>query len=137
VLIQTEFPDHPLLKSLLAAGYEGFARTALEERSQAAWPPFSRLAALRDSARGADAALGFLGEARRLARRPPAGVRLLGPVPAAMAKRAGRYHAQLLVESRERARLHAFLDEWLPEVETLKSARAVRWSLDVDPIELF
>jgi primosomal protein N' (replication factor Y) len=64
-------------------------------------------------------------------------VRLLGPVPAAMAKRAGRYHAQLLVESRERTRLHAFLDEWLPEVEQLKSARAVRWSLDVDPIELF
>jgi primosomal protein N' (replication factor Y) len=137
VLIQTEFPDHPLLQSLLAAGYEGFARAALEERSQAAWPPFSRLAALRDSARSADAALAFLSEARRLARRPPAGVRLLGPVPAAMAKRAGRYHAQLLLESPERARLHAFLDGWLPEVEQLKSARAVRWSLDVDPIELF
>jgi primosomal protein N' (replication factor Y) (superfamily II helicase) len=137
VLIQTEFPDHPLLVSLLAAGYEGFARAALEERSQAAWPPFSRLAALRDSARTADAALSFLSEARRLARRPPQGVRLLGPVPAAMAKRAGRYHAQLLVESRERQRLHAFLADWLPQVEQQKSARAVRWSLDVDPIELF
>jgi primosomal protein N' (replication factor Y) len=64
-------------------------------------------------------------------------VRLLGPVPAAMARRAGRYHAQLLLESRERSRLHEFLDAWLPRVEQLKSARAVRWSLDVDPIELF
>jgi primosomal protein N' (replication factor Y) (superfamily II helicase) len=137
VLIQTEFPDHPLLMSLLTAGYEGFARAALEERSQSSWPPFSRLAALRDSARTADAALSFLSEARRLARHPPQGVRLLGPVPAAMAKRAGRYHAQLLVESRERASLHAFLADWLPQVEQQKSARAVRWSLDVDPIELF
>jgi primosomal protein N' (replication factor Y) (superfamily II helicase) len=137
VLIQTEFPDHPLLTQLLAEGYEGFARAALDERAQAAWPPFSRLAALRDSARTPDAALAFLGEARRLARQPPAGVRLLGPVPAAMAKRAGRYHAQLLIESRERRPLHAFLDEWLPEVEQLRSARAVRWSLDVDPLELF
>ena len=137
VLIQTEFPDHPLLVSLLAAGYDGFAHAALEERSQAAWPPFSRLAALRDSAPTAAAALGFLSEARRLARRPPPGVRLLGPVPAAMAKRAGRYHAQLLVECRERQRLHAFLDEWLPQVEQHRSARGVRWSLDVDPIELF
>jgi len=67
----------------------------------------------------------------------PAGVRLLGPVPAAMAKRAGRYHAQLLVESRERAQLHGFLAAWLPQVEQLRSARAVRWSLDVDPLELF
>jgi primosomal protein N' (replication factor Y) (superfamily II helicase) len=136
VLIQTEFPDHPLLISLLAAGYEGFAHAALEERAQAAWPPFSRLAALRDSARTADAALRFLREARQL-RRPPPGVRLLGPAPAAMAKRAGRYHAQLLVESRERAALHGFLDEWLPAVGALRSARSVRWSLDVDPAELF
>jgi len=137
VLIQTEFPDHPLLRSLLADGYDGFASASLAERSQAAWPPFSRLAALRDSARTAAAALAFLEDARRLAGRPPSGLRLLGPVPAAMAKRAGRYHAQLLVESRERARLHGFLDEWLPAVEQLRSARAVRWSLDVDPLELF
>ena len=54
-----------------------------------------------------------------------------------MAKRAGRYHAQLLVESGERQRLHAFLAQWLPQVEQQKSARAVRWSLDVDPLELF
>jgi primosomal protein N' (replication factor Y) (superfamily II helicase) len=137
VLIQTEFPEHPLLTQLLEAGYDGFARAALAERSQAQWPPYSRLAALRDSARSADAALAFLTEARRLAGRAPPAVRLLGPVPAAVAKRAGRYHAQLLVESAERARLHGFLDAWLPQVETLKSARAVRWSLDVDPIELF
>ena len=137
VLIQTEFPDHPLLTSLLAQGYDGFAHTALEERRQAAWPPFSRLAAVRDSAVTAEAALAFLNEARKLAPRPPRGVRLLGPVPAAMAKRAGRYHAQLLVESAARAPLHEFLEDWLPQVEALKSARRVRWSLDVDPIELF
>ena len=137
VLIQTEFPEHPLLQSLLAEGYDGFARAALEERAQAAWPPFSRLAAVRDSATTAQAALGFLTDARSIARRTPRGVRLLGPVPAAMAKRAGRFHAQLLIESAERARLHEFLDAWLPEVEALRSARRVRWSLDVDPIELF
>jgi len=137
VLIQTEFPEHPLLQSLLAEGYDGFARAALEERAQAAWPPFSRLAAVRDSATTAQAALGFLTDARSIARRTPRGVRLLGPVPAAMAKRAGRFHAQLLIESAERAPLHEFLDAWLPEVEALRSARRVRWSLDVDPIELF
>lgn len=137
VLIQTEFPEHPLLQNLLAAGYDGFAHVALEERSLSGWPPFSRLAALRDSAPTREAALGFLSAARALVPRAPRGVRLLGPVPAAMAKRAGRYHAQLLIESADRTRLHAFLDAWLPEVEGLKGARAVRWSLDVDPLELF
>jgi primosomal protein N' (replication factor Y) len=137
VLIQTEFPDHPLLQNLLATGYDGFAHVALEERSLTGWPPFSRLAALRDSAPTREAALGFLSAARALVPRAPRGVRLLGPVPAAMAKRAGRYHAQLLIESADRTRLHAFLDAWLPEVAGLRSARAVRWSLDVDPLELF
>ena len=136
VLIQTEFPDHPLLRNLLAEGYDGFARTALAERAQAAWPPFSRLAAVRDSAPSADAALAFLEEARRMAVKPP-GVKLLGPVPAAMAKRAGRYHAQLLIESAERGPLHQFLDAWVPRLEQLPSARRVRWALDVDPLELF
>jgi primosomal protein N' (replication factor Y) len=142
VLIQTEFPGHPLLLSLLNEGYDGFARAALEERSQAAWPPYSRLAAVRDSAQTADAALTFLTEARKLAEsatfaKAARNVKLLGPVPAAMAKRAGRHHAQLLVESTDRAALHRFLDAWLPEVEQLHSSRRVRWALDVDPIELF
>jgi len=136
VLIQTEFPEHPLLRNLLAEGYEGFARAALAERAQAAWPPFSRLAAVRDSAASAEAALAFLEDARRIAGRL-ASVKLLGPVPAAMAKRAGRYHAQLLLESRERGALHQFLDAWIPAVERLPSARRVHWALDVDPIELF
>jgi primosomal protein N' (replication factor Y) len=136
VLIQTEFPEHPLLINLLKEGYDGFARVALEERAQAAWPPFSRLAAVRDSAPTAEAALAFLTEARALMK-PPRAVQMRGPVPAAMAKRAGRYHAQLLLETSDRAALHRFLKAWLPELEQLKSARRVRWALDVDPIELF
>jgi primosomal protein N' (replication factor Y) (superfamily II helicase) len=137
VLIQTEFPEHPLLTSLLEEGYDGFARAALDERRQASWPPFSRLAALRASSKTADGALGFLAAARARAAAPPRAVRLLGPVPAAMAKRAGRFHAQLLIESGERPALHRFLAGWLPAVEELRAARGVRWALDVDPLELF
>jgi primosomal protein N' (replication factor Y) len=136
VLIQTEYPEHPLLNHLLTEGYDGFAAAALDERSQAAWPPFSRLAALRDSAPTSDAALAFLKDARALMT-PPRNIQIRGPVPAAMAKRAGRYHAQLLLESADRGSLHRFLSAWLPQVGELKSARRVRWALDVDPIELF
>nr|PZN76023.1 MAG: primosomal protein N' [Pseudomonadota bacterium] len=136
VLIQTEFPEHPLLRSLLTEGYEGFARTALAERAQASWPPYCRLAAVRTSARNAQDAITFLEEARAVAQ-VPKNVRILGPAPAAMARRAGRYHAQLLVESPDRTALHRFLDAWLPQIEQLRSSRRVRWALDVDPIELF
>jgi primosomal protein N' (replication factor Y) (superfamily II helicase) len=141
VLIQTEYPEHPLLRSLLADGYDGFAATALDERRAAAWPPFAHVAALRASSAELPRTVEFLRAARRLASdrslATSRGMKLLGPAPAAMAKRAGRYHAQLLVESRERAALHRLLDEWLPRIEELKPPRDLRWSLDVDPLELF
>ncbi len=135
VLIQTEYPEHPLLQSLLKGGYEEFAAVALAERCAASWPPYGRLALLRASAPTQQAALDFLSQARALA---PAerGVRVLGPVTAAMARRAGRYHAQLLLESRERGPLHRLLDLWLPAVAELPQARRVRYALDVDPIDV-
>jgi len=135
VLIQTEYPDHPLLQSLLAGGYEGFAATALAERAAARWPPFGRLALLRASAPSAPVVLEFLHAARAVA--PPiAGVRVLGPVAAAMARRAGRCYAQLLLESNERTALHRLLDQWLPLLAALPSARRVRFALDVDPLDI-
>jgi primosomal protein N' (replication factor Y) len=136
VLIQTEYPEHPLLQSLLAGGYEGFADTALAERAAARWPPFGRLAVLRASSTTADGALQFLTRARAAAPAAAADVRLLGPVPAAIARRAGRYYAQLLLESAQRTALHRFIDAWLPAVETLARAARVRHALDIDPIDI-
>ena len=136
VLIQTEYPEHPLLRSLLDEGYDGFARTALAERAAAGWPPFAHVVALRASASTLATASEFLQQARKLIR-APRGVKLLGPAPAAMTKRAARYHAQLLLEARERAPLHRALAAWLPDVESLKAPRDLRWSLDVDPLDLF
>ncbi|HEY6452584.1 MAG TPA: primosomal protein N' [Steroidobacteraceae bacterium] len=135
VLIQTEYPEHPLLQSLLTGGYEGFAAAALRERAAAHWPPFGRLALLRASAPHAAAALEFLAAARAIAP-VTAEVRLLGPVAAVMARRAGRYYAQLLLESRERGALHRLLDQWLPAVAALPQARRVRHVLDIDPIDI-
>lgn len=142
VLIQTEYPEHPLLCGLLTGGYDAFASAALEERRHAAWPPFARLAALRASATRAEAGLAFLDAARRVAEslgaaRGSSAVRVLGPAPAAMARRADRHHAQLLLESVDRGALHRLLAEWLPRIEALPEARGVRFALDVDPLELF
>jgi primosomal protein N' (replication factor Y) len=134
VLIQTEYPEHPLLQSLLAGGYEGFAASGLAERAAAHWPPFGRLALLRASATSGAAAFDFL-EAARAAAGRPAPVRLLGPVAAALARRAGRHHAQLLIESPERAPLQRFLRGWIETLERLPQARRVRWAIDVDPLE--
>ncbi len=138
VLIQTHHTDHPLLRLLIDEGYGAFAAAALEERRQAELPPYAFLALLRAEAPAAAVPLAFLEEARQLAGGlQPEGVLLLGPVPAPMEKRAGRFRAQLLLQAAGRAALHRLLDRWLPLLEESKAGRRVRWSLDVDPGEMF
>ncbi|TDJ18504.1 MAG: primosomal protein N' [Gammaproteobacteria bacterium] len=137
VLIQTHHPDHPLLKVLVREGYRHFGAAALAERQQAALPPFTSLALLRAEAPQRDRAMGFLAEARACALHLGDNhVQALGPVPAPMERRAGRFRAQLLLQSDDRGPLHGLLLPWLEKLETLKSGRRVRWSLDVDPQEM-
>jgi len=137
VLVQTLHGDDPHLRLLAGEGYDALAVQLLEERRAAALPPFRFLALLRlESPREESAA--------ELARRAADGLRAwlaeralavdcLGPVPAPMERRQGRYHLQLMLAADRRSRLHeatAWLAAWL---EAMPEARRVRWSLDIDP----
>jgi primosomal protein N' (replication factor Y) len=137
VLIQTHHPDHPLLRTLLTEGYHRYAAAALAERREAELPPYVNLALLRAEAAAAEAPNRFLNDAATLGRELRiSGVSLLGPAPSPMERRAGRYRAQLLAQAAQRADLHRLLDAWLPSLAQLPSARKVRWSIDVDPMEM-
>ncbi len=142
VIIQTHLADHPLLVQLTDQGYFAFAEQALSERRAASLPPFSHLALLRAEAHRPGQAEAFLQDAATEAERLRdeaglGGVELLGPVPAPMERRAGRHRAQLLVQGNARPTLHRLLNLWAPSLEHLPGGRAVRWSLDVDPIDLY
>jgi primosomal protein N' (replication factor Y) len=137
VLIQTQFPEHPLLVRLIAEGYEGFAASALEERREAAWPPYSRLALLRAESKdtvGLGAFLRTAADGGRACNEP--GVTILGPATALLARRADHFRAHLLIEAAARSPLQHFLTRWLPLVDTLPGPAGLRWSIDVDPLEL-
>jgi primosomal protein N' (replication factor Y) (superfamily II helicase) len=137
VLIQTEYPEHPLLKLLLTGGYEAFAAGALAERQQTSWPPFARIALLRAEATTPSAPLKFLQAALAAAESYSVrGVKLLGPAPAPMERRSGRYRAQLLLHAPTHTPLQKFMSHWLPALDVLPEARRVRWSIDVDAQEL-
>ena len=142
VIIQSHLADHPLLVQLTEQGYFAFAEQALSERRGAGLPPFCHLALLRAEAHKPGQAEAFLdeacGEAELLLNELAlGGIELLGPVPAPMERRAGRYRTQLLVQANARAPLHRLLHTWLATLEQMPSGRAVRWSLDIDPIDLF
>ena len=138
VIIQTAFPAHPFWKRLIEGGYTRVAHEALEERRAANWPPFSRLALLRSAATHRNDARAFLDIAAGIIAGLSHGrLRVLGPVDAPMARRAGRYRAQLLLQSADRRALHEVLRTLRPMLEADPAARKVRWSIDVDPVELF
>ena len=139
VLIQTWHPGNPVFAAIAHHDYREFARYALAERAAADYPPFTHLALLRAEAPASGAALTFLrgAAAQALAAGVPEGVRLLDAVPSPMERRAGRYRAPLLVQGGERRVLHGFLQAWLAVVRDDPRARRVRWSLDVDPVDLF
>ncbi len=138
VIIQTAFPDNPFWQRLIDGGYAQIAQDALAEREQTRWPPYTWLALLRSAAPRMQDARAFLEVAKRIVEdRQPDYLRVLGPVDAPMARRAGRYRAQLLLQSSDRRSLHTLLTDLRPILENDAAARKVRWSIDVDPIELF
>ena len=136
VLIQTEYPDHPLYRALIDHDYAAFAHEQLAERASAGFPPFAFQAMLRAEAPEIAQALEFLGTAVTAAETPGApDIMLYDPVPMRLARLKNRERAQLLVESRSRPALQHFLAGWMTQLYALKTPRELRWHLDVDPQE--
>lgn len=138
VYLQTLYPDHPLLNTLLQHGYGRFAIEALRERKNTAWPPYTHLALLRAECTERGPLFDFLDQARGCAERHAnSHVHMLGPASSPMERRSGRYRAQLLLQSTHRRELQVFLKKWRADLSNLPSRRKTRWSLDIDPVELF
>ncbi len=138
VLIQTAFPDNAFWTTLIDGGYRQIADETLAERRSTHWPPYSRLVLIRAAAHRKSDARRFLGSVHaRLSSEVSNTLRILGPVDAPMARRAGRHRAQLLLQSTDRPALHRLLHALRRELENDSASRRVRWSIDVDPIELF
>lgn len=135
VLIETAVPEHPLFAALVAHDFDTFAAELLDERQRLGLPPWGSQAILRADAPEAEEALAFLSRAAGQATDIAAGVSVYDPVPAVMARRAGRSRAQLLVQASQRAALHGFLATWRPRLEALRRG-SVHWVIDVDPLEL-
>lgn len=132
VLIQTDFPQHPIYAAVEKQEYEPFAHELLEERRQMDFPPYCHQALLRAEAHQRIWVDEFLREAAHLCQQGATGIEVFDPVPAGIARVAGRERGQLLLQSRSRARLQAWLTQWRKALQAHGGSR-VRWHLDVDP----
>ena len=137
VFIQTHHPQHPLLQTLLHQGYEGFAEAALAERQQALFPPYAHMAILRAEAAQRQHAMTFLQQALEQYQQQNSAIEYFGPLPAPMERRAGRYRAQLILQSENRKALYSLLKACTSTMGKLPGASRVRWSLDIDPQDVY
>ncbi len=134
VVIQSEFASHPLLQTLIEDGYFSFAQELLRDRREYELPPYAFSALLRAEHNNASLAREFLEDvARDCQPHPPAS--LLGPVPALMEKKAGRFRQILVLSSSQRSGLHTILRRMIESAEAHPLGKKVRWAVDVDPIE--
>ncbi|WP_213992508.1 primosomal protein N' [Sodalis sp. dw_96] len=139
VFLQTHHPDHPLLQVLLHEGYMAFAQQALTERQAVSLPPFTSHILFRAEDLDNRQAAQFLERLRQLLDASPLrddALWLMGPIPALLPKRGGRFRWQLLLQHPSRAQLQRLVAASLPLVNALTPARKVKWSLDVDPIDI-
>lgn len=137
VLLQTHYPEHPLLQKLMSYSYIDFARTMLEERRQANLPPYTSHIMFRAEDHNNKNARLFLDQVRHLLNNThkDENLLLIGPIPALVPKRSGRFRWQLLLSHPLRIKLQLIVKNIVPLVGTTYQARKVKWSIDVDPID--
>lgn len=136
VMVQTEFPQHPVYQALARHDFAAFADNLLAERRRSGFPPFVYQAVLRAEAHREDDMWSFLRSAERLASSTDANnITIYDCVPAPMFRIAGRYRGQLLIQASSRVALRHFLARWHPLLNDEKTS-PVRWVIDVDPVEL-
>jgi len=140
VLIQTHFPHDRFFKWVKQHDFNGFAQELMKQRRACSYPPFGHFALLRAESTHQAKALQFLRRARADMGTSD-DVQIMDPIPAPMERRAGKYRAQLLLSASQRSALNAKLVSWLDQLAhdalARKIAGSVRWSLDVDPHDLY
>ena len=142
--LQTFHPKHPLFEALKRHDYPAFAARQLQEREQAAMPPFSFQALVRAEARTQEVAQGFLSAASAgAAILPDVGqlsglITLYPPVPMSIQRIANVERSQMLIESPSRTALQKFLSSWQGVLHTTRQGSEgrglIRWAIDVDPL---
>lgn len=138
VLLQTTQPDHPVLRTLIEAGYAGFAERELTEREAATLPPYRNLALCRVEAKSMKTAIAFLEEVMApLKTRSEASNALWGPIPAPMPRRAGYERAQLMIATPDRDTRHQLVTALVHALSHSRLGQRLRWSVDVDPLDTF
>lgn len=141
VILQTHYPDHPLLKSLVEKGYGDFATEALKMRQLMTLPPFSSQVLFKATSKNSEQAVQFLqnlahyfaNKANELGLKE---LQIRPPFSAPLAKKAGYYRWLLLLQHPSRMALQKLLSEFDDEKEQFSIPSTMKLAMDIDPMDI-
>jgi primosomal protein N' (replication factor Y) len=135
VLIQTLNPDHYAIRFAAEQNYTKFYEKEAGFRQAMRYPPFAVLANIVIRSERKDQAEAWAAELGRLLEPSPAGVKVLGPAPAPVARIRGEHRYQMLIKAASRNRLSDILASIRHHAAQQKWPAAALL-LDVDPLTL-
>lgn len=141
VVLQTHYPEHPLLKNLLEKGYFAFAEEALKMRQVMELPPFTAQALLRATGKDNQKVINLLQNLTVYFQQKSdelglQNIQILSPFSAPMAKKAGHYRWLLLIQHRSRGVLQQLIDQFDMDKFKLDLPVNIRLTLDIDPQDI-
>lgn len=144
VYIQTHYPNNPLLQRLIQHDYLCFAQASIYERQETNLPPYSFLALFRAEHKKAESAKNFLQEIKDYSSKflhhfidnQQCTIKIVGPIPANLERKASFYQMNLLYQSSNRQHLQHMLKITMQYVTNKTINTNIRWFLDVDPLEI-
>ena len=137
VLIQTRHPEHPVMQAVLEQPWSVLSAQLLYSRQAQRLPPHGALAALRCDSATPDSGLEFLltlMTAYQGSTTDPS-IRLVGPLSAPMARRAGLYRSHIVIAGGQRSRVHASVKNLVALASEQRPPKGLRWFVDIDPSE--
>ncbi len=139
-VIQTEFSDHPMLHLLKEESFHALSLALLDERKNQHLPPYGFQVLLRADCHQPKEAEMFLHRVRQLLNQHQhalnmPNLNMIGPLPAPMELRAGRFRSQLWVSAHNRKVLHHFIGVVIKDIYEVKGFHKVRWGVDIDPTD--
>ena len=137
-ILQTSFTQHPLMQAVSTQDYRVIAEDLLKERRMLGFPPFARVVIFRADAIELERAIAKLDEIRVIleSTRQIGKMSCIGPMPALMTRRIGRYRAQLCLLAGDYQQLRSVLGQAMPAIQDIPSSSRVSWNVDVDAYDL-
>ncbi|WP_225639627.1 primosomal protein N' [Candidatus Profftia sp. (ex Adelges kitamiensis)] len=138
IILQTHYPKHPLILTLLHKGYNAFAKQVLKERKEVCLPPYIKHIIVRANDDDDARVLRFLKNIKYFLENIQFRDELffiLGPIPSIPFKDGRKFRWQLILQHHSRIYLHKIVKNILIYIGKLPEVKYVKWAIDVDPTE--